>query len=175
MMTQKILKKFLKLAVEQLHGEWIVIGGTVLPLCGIDFRVTTDIDFVKLDFKSSNNETLKLMEIAETLKLPVESINQAGAFFLSKIDHIEENLILLEESKKCKIFRPNIYLFIKLKIERLSSTDLEDCIQMIKHHPEEFELFKDKIIKTIKQKLKIKSPSQEKGQRLQKLYELCSN
>jgi len=104
MITPKILKKFLKLAVEKLHGEWIVIGGTVLP-------------------------------------------------------H----------------FRQNIYLFIKLKIERLSSTDLEDCIRMIKHHPQEFELFKEKIIKMIKQKLKIKSPSQGKGKRLQKLFEICSN
>ena len=175
MITKNVLNKFLKLAIDQLNGDWIVIGGTVLPLSGVDFRVTTDIDFIKLDFNANNSETLKLMEIAESLKLPVETINQSGAYFLSKVEDIQQNLVLLEASKKCKIYRPNIYLFIKLKLERLSSTDLEDCIQMIKHHSEEFELFKDKIIKTIKQKLQIKSPSQEKGQRMQKLFEICSN
>lgn len=82
--NHRLLKKFIDLAASKLEGDWILIGGSLLPLLGIEARTTTDIDFVNLNpRKSSNQDTLELMEIAESLKLPVEAINQAGAFFLA--------------------------------------------------------------------------------------------
>ncbi len=93
-----------------------------------------DIDIINLDLESSNKDSLKLKEIAEELKLPVESINQADAYYLSKMKEVANHLVLLQESKKCKIYRPDAYLFIKLKIERLYETDLQDCIQFIKKY-----------------------------------------
>ena len=133
------MKKFISIALQKLEGEWILIGGTVLPVLGIDLRVTVDIDMVSLDSKSSNRNSLQLMEIAESLGMPVETINQAGAYFLSKIDDVRDHLILLEESKKCKIYHPDSYLFLKLKIARLSESDLEDCIAFIQHNGDDFE------------------------------------
>lgn len=138
MINAKIMKLFLEKAVSKLSGEWIIIGGTVLPLTGVDHRVTVDIDIINLNFVSSNNDSLKLMEIAEDLKIPIESINQAGAYYLSKIEDVASHLVLLQKSKKCKVYRPDAYLFIKLKIERLSETDLEDCIQFIKKNEQEY-------------------------------------
>ena len=44
----KILKKFLKIAGIELSGEWVLMGGTVLPLLGVDYRTTVDIDFVSV-------------------------------------------------------------------------------------------------------------------------------
>lgn len=152
MINAKVMKVFLEKAASKLSGEWIIIGGTVLPLIGSDHRVTVDIDIINLNFESSNNDSLKLMEIAEELKLPIESINQAGAYYLSKVEDVADHLVLLQESKKCRIYRPDVYLFIKLKIERLSETDLEDCLQFIKKSKEEYQLHKKEISKILQKK-----------------------
>jgi hypothetical protein len=34
----KMMKKFINVAVDRLEGDWIIIGGTVLPLLGVDLR-----------------------------------------------------------------------------------------------------------------------------------------
>lgn len=170
MINAKVMKKFLEKSTSKLSGEWIIIGGTVLPLIGIDHRVTIDIDIVNLNFKSSNDDSLKLMEIAEELKLPIESINQAGAYYLSKIEDVADHLVLLQESKKCKIYRPDAYLFIKLKIERLSETDLADCIQFIKKNEKEYLLHKKEISKILLKKSK--SANNEVKERLALIDEI---
>ena len=130
LLTPDILKRFLELATERLTGEWVLIGGTVLPILGIHHRTTVDIDLVgKTD--RERKQQLKLMEVAEELGLPVETINQAGGYFLTKIKTYEKDLVLLAEGKKVKIFRPNLVLFLELKLGRFSDSDYEDCIQMI--------------------------------------------
>ena len=63
-LSSKLLKKFLIQAGKTLEGEWILIGGTVLPLLGLDFRITTDIDLIPLNKKSNNESTLALMKLA---------------------------------------------------------------------------------------------------------------
>ncbi len=167
----KLMKKFMERAVQQLEGEWIVIGGTVLPLLGIDLRITVDIDLVNLDIKNSNRQSLQLMEIAESLGLPVETINQAGSYFLSKIDDVRDHLILFQESKKCKIYRPDSYLFLKLKIARLSQSDFEDCSAFVDHDPDDFKNNKKAIALLLKGALK--SASSEKKERLIELQKKC--
>jgi hypothetical protein len=99
MIDSKLMSKFIKKTLTNLEGRWILIGGTVLPLMGIDHRVTMDIDLVNLDFKNSNQQVLQLMETAESLGLPVETINQAGGYFLSKVKDVEEHLVLWDKSK----------------------------------------------------------------------------
>ncbi|MCB9092098.1 MAG: nucleotidyl transferase AbiEii/AbiGii toxin family protein [Halobacteriovoraceae bacterium] len=169
MINSNKMKSFIKEALKKLDGNWVMIGGTVLPLLGIDHRVTVDIDMVKINPSGSQEETLKLMEIAEKLSLPPESINQAGAFFLSKIKNFQKNLILIDQSKNCQIYRPNAFLFLDLKTERLSQTDLEDCEIFIKHNKEEVFNLSDKILTRLKKKKSSLSPNQE--ERLQILLE----
>ena len=161
MINSKLMNKFLKKALNSLDGDWIIIGGTLLPMMGIDHRVTIDIDIINLDFKSSTNETIQLMEIAESLKLPIESINQAGAYFLSKIDNLKEHLVLLDKSKKCRIYRPDAYLYIRLKIARMSESDLSDCLIFIKNNIEEYLLMKADVLKIVKGQLKQANPEQQ--------------
>lgn len=128
---KKLMLQFLKLAGERLKGDWTVIGGTVLPLLGLDDRVTVDIDIVG-PRSAGQSETLQLMEIAETLGLAVESINQAGAFFLRKIPDWKESLVLVHEGKGARLFRPNTTLFLELKVGRLDDVDLQDCLNTIR-------------------------------------------
>ena len=166
--TSSILKKFVSLALKRLKGDWVIIGGTVLPLIKIDDRVTVDIDIAKVD-KSGSDQTLELMEIAEDLNLPVETINQAGAFFLHRIPNWQSKLVLVSESKTARILRPNGTLFLQLKIARLSTSDLSDCLVMIKHCAKSGEALDiDLLLKAIERETR-NSTVRERADRLQLL------
>lgn len=173
MINSKLMKKFIAKVLTNLEGEWVIIGGTVLSLLGIDERVTMDIDMVAINNKQSNSQSIKLMEIAESLGLPVEAINQAGEYFLSKVDGFQDHLILFAESKKCKIYRPDTYLFLKLKLARSSETDIRDCMAFLRHNQEEARTFKKEISKLLKQFMK-SSPA-EKQKLLLELEELLNH
>lgn len=131
-LDSEFLKIFLTTATDELKGEWVLIGGTLLPALGIDHRVTTDIDLVSINSKDSTQATLQLMELAEKLGLAIETINQAASYFLEKIPNYKDSLVLLHSGKKGKIYRPNATLYLLLKIRRLSESDLQDCLHWLK-------------------------------------------
>ncbi|MBI2027055.1 MAG: hypothetical protein HYS98_04535 [Deltaproteobacteria bacterium] len=167
-MDKTILQKFIKEISDAVHGKWILIGGAVLPLLDIQYRVTQDIDLIG-PTTSTQKDTLTLMKIAEKLGFPIETINQAASFFLHKIPQWEKELVLLHQGKHARIFRPSATLFILLKIQRLSQTDFEDCIQMLQFACQEKESIDSLTIKKeIDAHLKRK-PSSEKSKRLKKL------
>ena len=131
----KVLEKISNTAADELKGDWVLIGGTLLPALGIDHRVTTDIDLVSLESGESNESvksTLQLMQLAENMGLAIETINQAALYFLEKIPGYRDSLVLLHTGKKGRIYRPNATLFLLLKIKRLSESDLQDCLQWLK-------------------------------------------
>lgn len=154
MLDSKKIQNFLKKAVDELHGDWILIGGTVLPALGIDHRVTVDIDLVPLT-SFGNDEMLGLMSLAEELGLPVETINSAGGFFLKKIPGYENEILLLREGKTARIFRPQFLLYLKLKLARLSETDLQDVLTLYKYCRKQKETIDHKVcVKWIDEHLK---------------------
>ncbi len=124
------LRRFLKLAGERLRGDWVVIGGCVLPLLGVEHRVTVDIEIAGPD-DSGMKDTLILFGIAEELGLPVETINQAGALFLRRIPFWESNLIEIHRGSGATLHVPDATLFLLLKIRRLTESDLGDCLAML--------------------------------------------
>lgn len=160
-MNGKLLRVFVELVKARLQGDWVVIGGSVLPLLGVDHRVTLDIDLAGPP-ESTQTDTLRLMEIATELRLPPEAINQAGAFFLRQIKAWKENIVLFAETKKCRIYRPNCCLYIKLKMDRLSESDLADCIKMIRLEPPSSRERKE-LIALLKKPLKNRGESRQEG------------
>lgn len=150
--NQAILKRFLKIAGSQLVGDWVILGGSVLPLLGIEKRVTLDIDLAAKS-KIGNKEQMKLFEIAESLDLPVEAINTAAGYFLHKIKGWEDCLVLLYEGKKCRFYRPSASLFIQLKITRLSESDYSDCLEMIRFAKKANEDISQKVEREVKRLL----------------------
>ncbi len=126
-----MLARFLRLAGDRLEGDWVMVGGALLPLLGVRHRVTLDIDIAGPQ-DARGEQSLILMEIAEQLGLPVEAINQAAAFFLRRIEGWQDNLILLHRGKNAAIYRPNVTLFLLLKLGRMSESDLADCLEFIK-------------------------------------------
>ncbi len=129
-LDEKLLRRFLKLASERLSGEWVLLGGMVLPFLEHAYRVTSDIDFVPVK-AVGNDQTLEVMKICEELGLPIETVNGAASFFLHKIQDFKSQLVLIEEGK-AKIYRPSVMLFLQLKFARLSESDLHDCLEMLK-------------------------------------------
>lgn len=164
----KLLKKFVSLALKKLKGDWVVIGGTVLPLLDIDHRVTIDIDLAMLE-KNHKDQTLNLMQLAEDLGLPIEAINQAGSFFLHKIPDWKLNLVLIKKSNTTAIYRPNGTLFLQLKISRLSNSDFADCIEMIKYCRKNKEQIDTSLLKRIIEKDLSLAIDEQKKERLLKL------
>ena len=131
-MNLKVLSKLINQVADQIDGDWVVIGGMVLPLLGDEYRVTVDVDLVSTEEKASQERTLQLMQIAQDAGLPIETINSAGGFFLYRIKGWKNDLVLLKKGKRGRIFRPNATLYLILKIGRMSETDLEDCKKMIR-------------------------------------------
>jgi len=125
-LNTRLLNQFLNLACERLSGEWLLIGGTLLPAVGIYFRPTIDIELVGLGEKEAA-QTLELMDLAQSLDLPIESINQAASFFVKKIGVDKKDLITLKKGKRAVIYRPSVILYWKLKLPRLTESDVLDC------------------------------------------------
>lgn len=152
-LNSETLKKLIKLAGEKLSGEWILLGGTLLPSLGVNERVTLDIDLVPSHAKN-NEDHLKLMELAEFLKLPVESVNPAGEYFLKKIPDYEKHLLLLHQGSSATVFRPDLELYLRLKVPRLSESDLSDCLAYLKYTKKNKEDFSpNKMITYLKKEL----------------------
>lgn len=125
MINANIAKAFIEKASDRLSGDWIIIGGTVLYLLGIEERVTMDIDIAPPSKASQ-------MEMAQELGLPIEAINQTGAFFLHRLAGWENSIIEVRAGKTSRFYRPDVNLFIKLKAGRLTEQDLEDCKNFIR-------------------------------------------
>jgi len=169
----KTVKKFVEKATDKLTGDWVILGGAVLPLIGKQVRVTLDIDVAGPKIATLDH-TLKLMEIAEELGLPPEAINQAGAFFLYRIPQWKNHLVLIRKGKSGGFFRPDLWLYVRLKGSRLSESDLSDCIHMIKELPKtELEPKKD-LIDYLKKELKKEDALSARAKRIHELLKAIS-
>jgi hypothetical protein len=82
---RKTLEQFVKLALQQLKGKWVILGGAIIPLLEDSYRVTVNIDVAEWG-KGSNASTMALFSIAEQMGLPVETINPAAAYFFKKVE-----------------------------------------------------------------------------------------
>ena len=139
-----LLARFVDIAMDRLEGDWVLIGGTVLPLLGISDRVTLDIDIVG-PIDAPQSATLVLMEIAEGLGLPPEAINQAAAFFLRRIKGWQDHVVPYRHGASGTLFRPDATLYVLLKLPRLSEADLGDCLAFLdfaRLHDEKIDLGK---------------------------------
>jgi hypothetical protein len=173
-LNSALLRKFLKLASEELEGQWLLVGGTLLPAVGIDIRSTIDIDLIGLGSKEKN-QNLELMSLAEKLGLSIEVINQAAEFFVAKKKPTQGDMIELITGPKATIYRPTVELYWSLKIHRLTEADSLDCQYYLQYCKGQ----KDKInfksmMAVISKELQIEN-SEAKFKRLSALKELLSS
>lgn len=118
-------------AAERLEGDWLVVGGCAAAVWFDADRTTEDVDLVPI--VDSNAARYQLLELAETLGLPVEALNSAADFFVRRIDGWQDDLVLFEQGRRARIFRPGPALFLQLKLRRLTDVDLGDCEALLRH------------------------------------------
>lgn len=163
-----VLARFVSLAGERLKGDWVVIGGCVLPLLGVRYRVTADIDIAGPD-GAGMDQVLVLMEIAEEVGLSVAAINQAGAHFLRRVEGWAEHLLPILRGTTATIHVPDATLYLLLKLGRLTETDLLDCERMLeltRHSQSPFQ--PERVRGTIRKALQAGPPAERK-KRLERL------
>jgi len=126
-LTKQTLQRFLALATDRLEGQWVLVGGSLIPLLGGTDRITYDIDLVG-PRDATQSHTLLLMEIADELGLSIESLNQAAAYFLYRIPGFEKDLLPLCQGERGSVMRPTAALYVELKLARFTESDLADCL-----------------------------------------------
>lgn len=110
---------------ERLEGDWLLVGGGLVALWIEPGRMTEDLDIVGI--AGCADPRLALLQFADDLGLPIETLNSAADFFVQRIDGWEREVELLHRGSVGRIFRPSATLFLLLKVGRLSAQDLSDC------------------------------------------------
>ena len=116
--------------VDRLPGDWLLVGGALVALWLDTRRVTEDVDLVGL--AGTGADRLSLLGLAADLGLPVEALNSAADYFVHQIPDWRQHLELFRTGPAGRIFRPSATLFLLLKVRRLSTRDLEDCLKLIR-------------------------------------------
>lgn len=125
------IEALLAAASVELEGEWLLLGGAAAAAWFSVARTTEDIDLVGLAGTAA--ERLALMNLATASGIPVEAVNSAADFFVRRIDGWREELVPLIRGPRATIYRPSATLFLLLKLERLTATDLDDCLVLLDH------------------------------------------
>lgn len=167
--NKKTLEKFVKLAGEELEGNWVIIGGAMLIYLGASERTTYDIDLVGPP-EADQGQMLKVFQITEKLGLEIGTINQAAAFFINKLKDWRNSITLVHKGKSANIYRPNTTLYILTKLFRFTENDLKDCLSMLSYAKKnKEEVDKNKIIKVINKELYASTEEKGKEKRLKDL------
>lgn len=116
---------------DRLEGDWLLLGGSLVAAWLDVERTTEDIDVVGI--AGCEEPRLRLLELADALSLPVETVNSAADFFVRRIQGWDREVELLHEGRNARVFRPTPTLFLLLKIGRLSERDLADCLAVLAH------------------------------------------
>lgn len=111
--------------VNRLDGSWLLVGGGLVALWLDGSRTTEDVDLVGME--GTQAERFALMDLADELGLPIESVNSAADFFVRRIDGWDEMIEVLRAGPRATVYRPTTTLFVLLKLGRLTDRDLADC------------------------------------------------
>jgi len=84
MISNDQYQNFIEAVINELDGDWLIVGGSLLSVVQSNSRHTVDIDLCPVD-EMTNEKRLNLMDIAQKSKLSIEAINPAADFFVRQI------------------------------------------------------------------------------------------
>lgn len=119
------IEAFLVRAADTLQGDWLLIGGAAAAMWFAATRTTEDIDLVGAD--GTNQERLRLMDVADAEGLPVEVVNSAADYFVRRVPSWDTEKVELVRGRSATIYRPTATMYLLFKLRRLSEEDLDDC------------------------------------------------
>ena len=167
MIDLECYQKFVNSVADEISGDWLIIGGSLLAILGAHQRVTADIDICPIE-KMNNDLQLELMNLAIKCGLSIEAINPAADFFVKKIPNWKSSIVLLKKGQKGAIYRPSLELYFKLKLARCSESDLEDCLSFLTWYKKNNLAFDKLIIEKLTLDKHLEKPSK-------KLLEIIEN
>ena len=114
---------------QNIGGDWLLIGGTLVQFAYDGERATEDIDLVQIRHAEKSKEAAQNELFKFTLAqwgFGPEFVNTAAEFFVNQFDGWQSEIKVMKEGPKGRIFRPSITLFCATKLRRGSDLDLDD-------------------------------------------------
>ncbi|MBC7691352.1 MAG: hypothetical protein H7222_06245 [Methylotenera sp.] len=113
---------------QKVGGDWLLTGGSLVQLEFNGQRATEDIDVVLVRHSQVSDVIAqdRLFKAAIGLGLSPENVNSAARFFVQQIQNWENHLIEIKSGPVGRVFRPDLTLFVALKLKRGTEIDLED-------------------------------------------------
>lgn len=133
MISQDQYRKFLEAVTNDIEGDWVLVGGALMAVLIPNSRATADIDLCPIG-ELTNERRISLMRLAQKSHLSIEAINPSADFFLRQIPQWQASLILFIKGAKGNLYRPSLELYIKMKTERATESDISDCIAFWQWH-----------------------------------------
>lgn len=133
MISQDQYKKFLEAVIDHIEGDWVLVGGALIAVLIPNARVTVDIDLCPVG-ELTNERRIQLMKLAQASDLSIEAINPSADFFLRQIPHWQSSLVPFLKGHAGTLFRPSLHLYIQMKCERATESDISDCLLFIDWH-----------------------------------------
>lgn len=140
-LDQPVVDEILTYLCEELGGDWLITGGTLVRLEFDSNRGTEDVDLVRLRHSTLSDEAAKTQLFRWLIDrgLGPEWVNSAVEPFVREVPEWEKETLILREGRKGRLFRPNLTLFIYLKLRRGTEIDLQDISKAIPSCPEGFD------------------------------------
>jgi hypothetical protein len=120
---------------ENLGGDWLLTGGTLVRLLFDAGRGTEDIDLARVAHPELSPERAltELYLFLRTLGLGPEIVNAAVEPFVHEVPDWRGELVTIRQGARGRIFRPTLTLFSYLKLRRGTPIDLEDIRAAVRY------------------------------------------
>jgi len=124
------IEEILRDVAGRVEGDWMLVGGALVALWLDADRRTEDVDLVSL--RGLAEDRLALLDAADALGLPIETLNSAADWFVRRIAGWDLDARPLLVGSAARILRPSPTVLILTKLSRLSESDLGDCLAAIR-------------------------------------------
>jgi hypothetical protein len=127
-LSDEEIQTVVRVLTEEVGGDWLLLGGTLTRLAYDPTRSTRDVDLVALPGDQESEESLlnRLYQRLAQTRLGPEIINSAVKPFLMAANGWQEQVSVLRAGAVGRILQPSLTLFIFLKLQRASVSDLND-------------------------------------------------
>ena len=139
-MESSKISKILEFLCQNVGGDWLLVGGALVQIELSSERATEDIDLALISHPTKSEAVAQneLFQYSmQQLQIGPESVNLAVMPFLNGFLGWQTECKILKSGTNGNIFRPNLTLFIALKLGRASAIDLKDIRLALEKFPRE--------------------------------------
>ncbi|MEK6706436.1 MAG: hypothetical protein AABZ06_11680 [Bdellovibrionota bacterium] len=137
-MDKRGIIEIIDFLVNKLGGDWFLTGGALVKISFDESRGTEDVDLLRIRHPRLSDEGAKnkLFRWLIDRGLGPEWVNTAVEPFVREVPKWEDETVLIKQGKLGCVFRPNLTLFVYLKLRRASEIDIKDIQTALQCCPE---------------------------------------